>query len=301
MITNLIINCGLDTAIDRYQECVEPQLKQKNIARTSNDGLRLALILLDAQHRGSVSGVMSKKKDRAKSDVSGDPVSHFFEQTLTDCFLNPLYKIPLPPEHYYVEFPDEEKANWDPNDSSVLSQERTGTWLRSTWDDYVKPKHKKALDKWNKDTGGGDGAPTSFIDYCMSDRWLVLVFVLDLDANFPLACSAGGRMPKHLQTKSGFGGDDMSSIGDTTNGSGGKRTLVIKEELDECKKWQRKIDDTMEKVACHLEVSNRSHSPTKAHKIKAVAEFSRMMSHTAVLNTMSPVSREACIDSCRKE
>jgi hypothetical protein len=78
-ISNSPDHSGLDTAIQRFQENVVHTVKQKNSARTGNDALRLGCILLDPKYRGSVTGIMSKKKDRKKSDITGDPVSHFFE------------------------------------------------------------------------------------------------------------------------------------------------------------------------------------------------------------------------------
>ena len=76
-------------------------------------------------------------------------------------------------------------------------------------------KYKIVLDHWNKETGGGNGEPYSFVDYCDRDaRWLVVVFLKDLEANFLLASNAGGRMPGHLQQESGFNDDDVSSFGE---------------------------------------------------------------------------------------
>jgi hypothetical protein len=106
------VNAGLDICIDRFQNHVLSQLRQKNSARTASDGLRLALILLDGQYRSTVVGLMSRKKDRKMSDVTGDPILHFYELILNDCFLNRDYHIDLPAE--YNDFPEDEKGTWDP-------------------------------------------------------------------------------------------------------------------------------------------------------------------------------------------
>jgi hypothetical protein len=71
---------------------------------------------------------------------------------------------------------EEDKANWDTNDPSIIGYRRDVAALSSTWIDYVRPKYKKALDRWNKETGGGDGTALSFIDYCGGDKWLSVVF-----------------------------------------------------------------------------------------------------------------------------
>ena len=60
VITNDPIDSGLSIAIKGFQDHVELNAKQKNAARTPNDGLRLAGILMDPQHRSPVSGIMSK-------------------------------------------------------------------------------------------------------------------------------------------------------------------------------------------------------------------------------------------------
>jgi hypothetical protein len=215
IVTNSIVHAGLDVCLKCFQESVEASLRQKNSARTGNDGLRLGCILLDGKYRASVSGIMTRKKNRQKSD-------HFFELIVQEAFCNSDYRVFPPSEAYYSEFPEEEKGSWDPNDPAVFEQERTGIWLKSTWDDYLKPKYKRALDKWNKDTGGGDGTPPSFIDYCAGDRWLVYLFCKDIEANFLLASSAGGRMPKHLQIESGFT-EEISCITDGPPSSAAKR------------------------------------------------------------------------------
>jgi hypothetical protein len=139
-ISNSRVHCRLDLAIEAFQKDLEAFLAQKNTARTANDGLRLACIMLDATYRGSVSGILTKKKDQRKADVPGDPTTSFFEQIVTEAFMNQDYFISPPPDVYYDQFPEDEKGNWDPNDPGIFENERDGKWLRSTWDDYVKPK-----------------------------------------------------------------------------------------------------------------------------------------------------------------
>jgi hypothetical protein len=300
LINNSPVHCGLDHSIDHFQDFVLQQTQQKNSARTNNDGLRLGCILLDANHRGSVSGMMSKKKNRNKSDITGDPITHFFEEILTEYFLNKGYVAPMPSDGHYSEFPEEEKGSWEPNHPSLFEQDRSAIWLRGTWDDYIRPKYKKALDKWNKDTGGGDGTPTSFVDYCGSDRWLVWLFCIDLEANFLLACSAGGRMPKNMQVESGFG-EDLSSLDDTSgsgarlSGSGAaKRVIDLENDLLETRKQRQKINDTMEKVASFVKAKSTatvSDSTSVDTYIHQVTSYSQMMRDTQVLDTMSPESK----------
>eukprot|EP00980_Cylindrotheca_fusiformis_P018205 scaffold5895_cov150-Cylindrotheca_fusiformis.AAC.2 len=240
---------GLDRVIDQYQDwCSNNNAsKRRAVVRTSNDGLRLACIMLDSKYRGSVSGILSKRLDRKKSDISGDTTTHFFQHILNESFLNPEYRVTAPSE--FDEFPEDERDNWDPNDEAIFQKVRTGEWLRETFDNYFRAKYKRALDKWNSDTGGGTGRPSSFVNFCGSDRWLVYVFCKDMEADFLLANSAGGRMPRHLQVESGFDNDATSvavSEISTSDGFGSsnkkKKRNRVDEEIEECKIHRQKVD-----------------------------------------------------------
>jgi hypothetical protein len=274
-------------------------LRQKNSARTCNDGLRLGCILLDSNYRGSVAGVLSKKKSRQKSDQSGDVTNHFFEHILEEAFSNSSYRVLPPSECYYTEFPEEEKGTWDPNDLSIFEHERNGIWLKSTWDDYLKPRYKRALDKWNKDTGGGDGTPSSFIDYCGGDRWLVYLFCKDIEANFLLASSAGGRMPRHLQIESGFT-EDVSCITDGVPSSAGKRVL-IEDEICDAKKTRARIESTLDRVMTYVESSIGGNQDKIGGYIAKVADYSQKMRDSDTLETMSPNTKELYVDTLKKQ
>ena len=304
LITNNTINCGVDVAIDSFQEASRIQFLKRQDNRTNNDGLRLCCILLDPSLRGSVTGIMYKKKNRTKSDVAGDPTLHFYETILGDKFSNSEYVVDLPPSSYYDEFPEEEKGAWDPNSPSIFESERDATWLKATWDDYVRKKYKAALDRWNKDTGGGDGSPTSFINFCGTDRWLVWVFCLDLEANFLLAQSAGGRMPRHLQTEAGF--DEVSSLGgdtDTTSSASNAKRNRMEDELSKAKKQRVKISEPLDVITDML----RKKEPEAVGEdeeskcLDQVQKYSAMLTDEKVLDSMSPESKEAYTNSLKRK
>jgi hypothetical protein len=299
IVTNSTIHAGLDVCLKSFQDSIEATLRQKNSARTSNDGLRLGCILLDGKYRGSVAGIMTKKKSKQKSDIPGDATTHFFEHIVQESFSNVAYQVFPPPDCYYSEFPEEEKGSWDPNDSAIFEHERNGLWLKATWDEYLKPKYKKALDKWNKDTGGGDGTPPSFIDYCGSDRWLVYLFCKDIEANFLLASSAGGRMPKHLQIESGFT-EELSCITDGPPSSVGKR-VAIEDELGEVKKQRARIESTLDRVCSYVESRNGGSEDRIKGYIDTVADYSQKMQDNTTLDTMSPDSRAMYVDTLKKQ
>jgi hypothetical protein len=163
----------------------------------------------------------------------------------------------------------------------------------------IRPKYKRALDKWNKETGGGDGTPPSFVNFCGGDRWLVWIFCKDLGANFLLANNAGGRMPKHLQTESGFD-EDVSSMSGTSN----KRS-VIEDEVFECKKQRKEINNIMDRAVAMMEKNSQGAENDRTDNyINKVAEYSQKMSDTNILDTMSPDSKNvyvATLKNRRKE
>jgi hypothetical protein len=299
LITPSPVHAGLDVAIDRFQDSVEALLHQKNSARTPNDGLRLGCIMLDPAFRESVAGILTKKKNRKKSDIPGDPTTHFFEHILAECFAKEDYVVPLPAAQYYDEFPEGEKTKWEPNSPSIFEYQRNGEWLRATWDDYIKPKYKKALDKWNKDTGGGDGSPVSFINFCGGDRWLVWLFCKDYESNFLLASSAGGRMPAHLQAEAGFP-EDMSSMGGSENSPAGTK-CAIEEELKAAKKPRTETKTMMEKVVGYIDSKKQEKSSQSDKYIRQVADYSHMMVDQSVLETKSPASKDLYVDTLKKK
>jgi hypothetical protein len=297
LITNEPKYCGVDLAVGNFQASVESFVKQKNSARTCNDGMRVASILLDSKHRESVSGVMSKKKNRAKADIPGDHVTNFYE-VVRDDFMNQEYIATNPDDRYYNGFPEEEKGSWDPNSYAIFEVDRSAEWVRDTWESYVRPKYKRSLDKWNKETGGGDGSPSSFIDYCAGDRWLVWIFCKDLDANFLLAGNAAGRMPNHLQLEAGFSIDDGSSLS-ASDGSAKKR--VLESELELAKKQKRELQETMDSVKSFLQNKYKAEGSSKGQNLRTIAEYSKMMTDASVLETMSPDSKAVYLESLKVE
>jgi hypothetical protein len=120
----------------------------------------------------------------------------------------------------------------------------------------------KALDKWTKDTGGGDGGPVKFIDFCERDRWLVWIFCKDLEANFLLANSAGGRMPAHLRVESGFN-DEVSCItGSDGSTPPSKVAKELEDELSSMRQHKAKLTDTIERVVDYLDAKQHRKQDT---------------------------------------
>ena len=299
-LTNSTVDCGLSVVIEQFQETVTIDVAKRNIARTNMDGLRLSLILLDPQYRGSVSRIMTKKKNRIEADIAGDPVLHFFESILPEAFMNKDYMCSAPTTRLFIDLPEEERDDWDPNEESIWEHDRDAMWLCGTCDDYICPKYKKELDKWNKLTGGGSGDPALFINYCGTDTWLAWVFVVDMKANFLLAQNAGGRMPRHLQMESGFA-DDVSSLGETSGGCASTAVETkLEQELAATKEDRKRLGETLGQVAEYLGRKNKAASPQDA-KIAKVEKYSSMLTNQAVLDSMSPDSKTKYCDAIRRK
>jgi len=242
IINNCTLCAGVDQAVNNFQKQHEHNAKTRAAHRTPEDGIRLCGVLFKQEYRAAVSGIMKNKKDRKKSDVPGDPTKSFFEKALAD-FVDIDFNVPTPKEDVWLsEQTDEYRDKWDPNSPSLFEHPRSADWLMDTWYTYVRPRYKKSLDKWNKETGGGDGTPASFIDYCGNDKWLVWIFLLDYETNFLLANNASGRMPNHLQLEAGF---DTATLSDITDDdwSSKSRVKTLEKELNEVRRNKEKIDD----------------------------------------------------------
>ena len=88
-------------------------------------------------------------------------------------------------------------------------------WFKITWDEYVRKKYKVALNNWNKETGGGDGTPVSFQNYCDGNTWLTLVYLTDETCGGLLSTCTSGQTPSHLCGESGVDSEDTDGGGQT--------------------------------------------------------------------------------------
>ena len=187
---------------------------------------------------------MTNKKDRTKSDQTGNTTLHFFEKT---------------------------------------------------WKTYLKSKYKEALDRWNKETGGGDGTAPSFIKYCGGDKWLAPIYCKDLETNFLLASNAGGRMPAHMQCEGGFDINDPSSLTTPSNFKRVSATETMADFLVAKREHTRTVSrftNEVSKMASHLQTlvdARKTDSSDEA--IKEIGELSKALKDDALMNTFSPESR----------
>ena len=81
---------------------------------------------------------------------------------------------------------------------------RDAVWLLETWKKYTRPKYKKALGRWYKETGGGSRDSEDFVHYCGGDTWLAQVYAIDENAGFILASEANDSPPSFMRQEAGF-------------------------------------------------------------------------------------------------
>jgi hypothetical protein len=158
------------------------------------------------------------------------------------------------------------------------------------------------LDRWNKQAGGGDGTPVSFIDYCAGDRWLVYLFCKDHQANFLLAGNAGGRMPHHLQFESGFNNQSSSLTGTSPSDGTSSKQSKATETLALAKRKADDIRRMLDTVRDYLSYK-RSENASTGDYLKKVADNSQMMKDDILCWKQCPhaESKAVYLDSLRKE
>ena len=167
--------------------------------RTPEDGMRNAAALLQPKYRGTVQGIISGKKDRAKQDQANNTADAFYVQ-IQDDFEDPHFIVKRPDGVKHIkehaeeaeEVEDDVDVGIDPNNIDIITKQRDDNFARKTWEDYTRPKYKRALKKWIKDTGNGSKDVANFPNYCDGDRWLLWVYMLDMEQGFLLASGAGG-------------------------------------------------------------------------------------------------------------
>ena len=191
---------GFQIALDSCLQHWEGQKKRSFDSRSPGDACRLASILLLPNHRDAVSKIMSNKRDRLMQDQSSCPIKAFYEVVAQD-FCNVAYNAKLPNKFTLIQGHE----TIDPNDiDRITLAGRDGAWMRSTWEDYLRPKYRKVLERWFSTTGGGSGLIENFQDYCKNERWLTYVFMIDAEMNFLLASNAQTLVPDELCNESGY-------------------------------------------------------------------------------------------------
>lgn len=293
---------GVDNAVLKWQQAFEHSQDVKSKQRTPNDGMRVCFILLQQENRGTVGGIMANRKSKTKCDIPGDSTLHFFEEVLGD-FSNPAFLCTNPrEEHYMSHHLDDHRETWEPNDPGIIGNERTPEWMMETWFGYVRPKYKKALDRWNKETGGGDGTPPNFINYCGLDRWLVWIFLHDMEASFLLANGACGRMPAKLQLEGGF----APEVSDVSQDDSSK-TEELQKELNKLKNANDRFYEIGDMIEDFLKSKKKEafadpatpETETYHYNFERAKAYGVEMAHLADDDTVSPDTKHQAMHTLR--
>lgn len=169
----------------------------------------------------------------------------------------------------------------------------------------MRPKCKAALDRWNKETGGGDGTAASFVECCAGHRWPVWIFCRDHATNFLLAGSACGRMPQHLQAEAGFEEDGVSPLSSTDeiatkcNGIGHD----LEDELGHAKRQRQTLDTALERLSECFDCKDFAvvSLDLKDAMLAKAADCSKKMKDEEVLTTMSPNTKNVHLETLKKK
>lgn len=304
IIKNDIENCGFDVLLTSIESIFQHLVCTFDNNRVANDALRVCGILLLAKYRGTVDGIMNKKRDRAKADQALDVDSVFFEEAAGD-FNDPNVIICHPKKVELLS----EYEKLDPNDINRIEITRDGKWFRECWEIYFRTNYRKYLRKWNKDTGGGGGRSECFEDFCESQKWVCWVFLLDEENNFLLASTSSGNAPKHLNNESGFSSSDNNK---TTNGDEisymkSNHSKLLRNADDTSKKISSMVDNAQNIIAglndIVTKVSNKqgiSDNP----KANAYIQYARITSHQNMIandSFCSPDKKQRMLDKLKKE
>jgi len=188
-------------------------VKQQSL-RNGSVAVRVAFCLCHPSLRAAALYWLENRKIRDDLDQAAGTTEEAFGELLLKLYKDATLRIDRPD---VMDLP-----NHDPGkkiDPHSCDFERAVQWIIETWEDYVKPKYKKVLIKWNKLTGNGDRTLPNFINYCNISKdgtgapitWLVWVYAIDMKADFLLASVSGKRPPGFNSKEAGFGGggDDV--------------------------------------------------------------------------------------------
>lgn len=151
----------------------------------------------------------------------------------------------------------------------MIAIKRDATWGYGTFN-YFKDKYRKALSKWNKDTGGGDGTPASFENYCENDYFLAYIYLLDLPAGHLLASSITGAVPNHLRCESGgYSLEEAVLARDDVPATMKKQVQVQLNDLNDSRQQVQKLFGKFEELLdVKVKQQQQEQQQTKTQKIE---------------------------------
>lgn len=306
IIKNDIENCaGFDVLLTNIESTFQHLVVSSDNNRVANDALRVCGILLLPKYRGTVDGILNKKRqDRSKNDQPVDVETAFFEEAVGD-FNDPSVVICHPKNVNLLT----EYEKLDPNDITRIEIPRDGKWFRDCWEKYFRHNYRKYLRKWNKDTGGGGGRSECFEDFCENHKWVCWVFLLDEENSFLLASTSSGNAPKHLSNESGFssGDNNRSTNGDEINYLKNNHGKLIRKANDNNEKISSIVDNAQDVIAGLHEIVNKvgkKQDLDEDPKSQAYNQYARITKNQNMIANdefCSPAKKKRLLDKLKKE
>jgi uncharacterized coiled-coil protein SlyX len=143
-----------------------------------------------------------------------------------------------------------------------MDLDRNAEWFISTWKTYIKPKYKKAIAKWDNATGGGSSEPYMFGNLCEANRWLVWIYLMDIEADFLLFSNAKGKPPAPVGKEAGFS-SSVSTL-TTTTSTKRKRCDKVEAALVETQQARKKLSNVLDLVINRMDKFDNQNSKTSA-------------------------------------
>ena len=199
--------------------------------RTPSLAVRAIHAFCEPRHREGMVHYLSGKWYRGDFDQC-IPTERAFAEDVLLTFKDPWLQC-FRPEYMNSESHDPERRI-DPFNCDY--KDRDAVWLLETWKKYIRPKYKKSLGKWYKETGGGNRKSENFVNYCGADRWIAAVYAIDETTDFLLASGANGRPPSFMVQEAGFEHDDFP----------GEKESEEERKIPAIKKRKEKLEVMME-------------------------------------------------------
>jgi hypothetical protein len=150
LLCNDIEFYGYDVFLQLLFNYLGSKSNKKEEHRNGSDAICVIAIMLDPKYRDTLNIYLKgTKTTRAECDQGTDPNIAWALDCMND-FNNEDYIVNKPRDL----LDDPWVAGVDPNDHDRITMDRGQKWFLDTWHKkYVAPKYRKALDKWDTETG----------------------------------------------------------------------------------------------------------------------------------------------------
>jgi hypothetical protein len=298
---------GFDVVLANYGNHLNSRVVQKQEDRNASDAIRVAAVMFHPDNQAAVAGILSGNKDRAKSDQSVDPV-RAWAMVAIEMFKDIDFVVPTPDGMDPADI-----EGIDPNDVVRILMNRDPTWFLDTWRFYLKTKYKKAIKKWDKETGGGSHEAHEFSNFCdPGTRWLVWVYLMDIDHDFLLFSNAKGKPPQWVGNEAGFSSRRSADLQEGDGGSGGSdgtgdvKGSAAKSARAMHRQRDKNVNVILDKISAELDERKAHHHATSQgpgaaiiQSIRAATTLKRELEVASMC--MTPRSRRHVMGDVKKQ